>query len=113
MSLGAARSRVAARCRVHPDLSQGRPDRPAGVMHGLRSLAAVAALCAVASADNTSGVDVALYRSSYDTNGVFTIEGARLMPKRDLSFKLITGYAASPLDVAVPGIGGMSGNTGE
>ncbi len=66
----------------------------------------------VASADSTAGVDVALFRSSYDTNGVFTLEGARLMPKRDLSFKLSTGYAKSPLDVAVPGIGGMA-NTGD
>jgi outer membrane protein OmpA-like peptidoglycan-associated protein len=82
-------------------------------MQRLTAFVAVAALGGVAAADSTSGVDVALYRSSYDTNGVFTLEGARLMPKRDLSFKFITGYAASPLDVAVPGIGGMPGNTGE
>jgi outer membrane protein OmpA-like peptidoglycan-associated protein len=74
--------------------------------------AALVALTHIASADSTAGVDVALFRSSYDTNGVFSLEGARLMPKRDLSFKLMTGYAQSPLDVAVPGIGGMA-NTGD
>lgn len=72
---------------------------------------ALVALARIAVADSTSGVDVALFRSSYDTNGVFTLEGARLMPKRDLSFKAVTGYSASPLDVSVPGIGGMA-NTG-
>ena len=73
---------------------------------------ALLALTTIAAADSTSGIDVALSRSSYDTNGVFTLEGARLMPKRDLSFKFVTGYSASPLDVAVPGIGGMA-NAGE
>jgi hypothetical protein len=73
---------------------------------------ALFALAAGAMADSTSGVDVALFRSSYDANGVFTLEGARLMPKRDLSFKLMTGYSASPIDLAVPGIGGTA-NTGE
>ncbi|MFT3696232.1 MAG: OmpA family protein [Kofleriaceae bacterium] len=58
-----------------------------------------------ASADPTSGVDAALWRPSYDTNGIFAIEGARLMPVRDISFKLFAGYAGSPIDVAVPGIG--------
>ena len=53
-----------------------------------------------------SGVDVALFRSSYDSNGIFSIEGARLMPPRDLSFKFLAGYAKSPLDLTVPGIGG-------
>jgi outer membrane protein OmpA-like peptidoglycan-associated protein len=62
--------------------------------------------------DSTSGIDSALFRPSYDTNGVFSVEGARLMPKRDLSLKIHVGYARSPLDVSVPGIGGM-GNTDE
>ena len=59
-------------------------------------------------AEPTSGVDVALFRSSYDTNGLFSLEGARLMPRRDLSFKFLMGYSQSPIDVAVPGIGGMA-----
>jgi outer membrane protein OmpA-like peptidoglycan-associated protein len=82
-------------------------------MRRLKTIAAFGvlwALTVVAAADTTSGVDAALFRNSYDANGVFSLEGARLMPKRDLSFKLTTGYAKSPLDVAVPGIGGM-GNT--
>jgi large repetitive protein len=37
---------------------------------------------------------------------VFAVEGARLMPKRDLSLKLLVGYGRSPIAVAVPGIGG-------
>ncbi len=73
---------------------------------------ALFALTASAMGDSTSGVDVALFRASYDANGVFSLEGARLMPKRDLSFKLITGYSASPIDIAVPGIGGMA-NAGD
>jgi hypothetical protein len=61
-----------------------------------------------AYADSTSGVDSALFRPSYDTGGILSIEGARLMPKRDLSLKLHFGYAQAPLDAAVPGIGGMA-----
>ncbi len=64
-----------------------------------------------AVADPTSGVDSALFRSSYDTSGIFALEGARLMPKRDLSFKVLMSYAQSPLDVAVPGIGNAAGDT--
>jgi outer membrane protein OmpA-like peptidoglycan-associated protein len=60
-----------------------------------------------AHADSTSGVDAALFRPSYDTGGIFGVEGARLMPRRDLSLKVQFGYAKSPIDVAVPGIGGM------
>ncbi len=64
-------------------------------------------LASVAHADSTSGVDSALFRPSYDTNGILSIECARLMPKRDLSLKFHVGYAQSPIDVSVPGIGGM------
>jgi outer membrane protein OmpA-like peptidoglycan-associated protein len=46
-----------------------------------------------------------LFRSSYDTGGMLSLEGARLMPKRDISFKLLAGYSKSPLDLTVPGIG--------
>ena len=67
----------------------------------------------VASADPTSGIDGALFRSSYDANGVFAVEGARLLPKRDLSLKLLVGYAKSPIRVAVPGIGGALADTGD
>jgi outer membrane protein OmpA-like peptidoglycan-associated protein len=72
---------------------------------------ALLASVATASADPTSGVDGALFRSSYDANGVFGVEGARLMPKGDLSFKVLLGYAKSPLDLAVPGIGTAAGDT--
>ena len=60
---------------------------------------------AAAVADPSGGVDAALYRQSYDSSGVFTLEGARLMPSHDISWKILTSYAQSPLDVAVPGIG--------
>jgi len=72
----------------------------------LASLASLAA--APAGADPTSGVDGALFRSSYDAGGVFAVEGARLAPSRDLSLKLLVGYARSPIDLAVPGIGGTA-----
>jgi outer membrane protein OmpA-like peptidoglycan-associated protein len=67
---------------------------------------------AVASAEPTSGVDSALFRSSYDAGGLFSVEGARLMPKRDLSFKVLLGYGHAPVRFAVPGIGGAA-DTGE
>jgi large repetitive protein len=59
-----------------------------------------------ARADSTSGIDAALFRSSYDAGGVFAVEGARLAPPRDLSLKVLVGYARSPISAAVPGIGG-------
>jgi outer membrane protein OmpA-like peptidoglycan-associated protein len=65
----------------------------------------VLASAATAAADPTSGVDSALFRSSYDTGGVFAVEGARLMPTHDLAFKLLLGYGRTPLKLAVPGIG--------
>ena len=58
-----------------------------------------------AHADPTSGIDTALFRPSYDSNGIFALEGARLMAKRDLAFKILFGYGSSPIRVAVPGIG--------
>jgi outer membrane protein OmpA-like peptidoglycan-associated protein len=73
---------------------------------------ALALCCAtLAHADPTSGVDAALFRPSYDTNGIFAVEGARLMPVRDLVFKVLFGYGKSPLDVPVPGIGQAAADT--
>jgi outer membrane protein OmpA-like peptidoglycan-associated protein len=69
------------------------------------SIVFVLTAASTAAADPSGGVDTALFRQSYDTSGVFTLEGARLMPVRDLSWKVLTTYAKSPLDVAVPGIG--------
>jgi hypothetical protein len=66
---------------------------------------ALASLGGSAMADPTAGVDSALFRSSYDTSGVFSLEGARLMPTRDISWKVLLSYAKSPMNVAVPGIG--------
>ena len=71
------------------------------VLAGLAGLAA-----APARADSTSGVDGALFRSSYDAGGVFAVEGARLLPLHDLSLKMLVGYARAPIAAAVPGIGG-------
>jgi OmpA family/Thrombospondin type 3 repeat len=72
--------------------------------------------CAVAApsafADPTAGVDAVLFRPSYDSNGVFSVEGARLMPVHDISLKLFGGYTPDPIDAAVPGIGAMAGDTG-
>ena len=70
-----------------------------------RALAIILVLSGSAAADSTSGVDGALFRSSYDANGIFAVEGARLMPKRDLSLKILGGYAKSPVAVPVPGNG--------
>src|SRR5262249_26829382 len=44
---------------------------------------------------------------------VFSLEGARLMPRGDLSFKLLGSYARSPLKLAVPGIGSAAGDTAQ
>ncbi len=63
------------------------------------------ALAGSAHADPTSGVDAALFRSSYDTNGIFSLEGARLLPRHDLSLKVLMDYAKAPVSAAVPGIG--------
>jgi outer membrane protein OmpA-like peptidoglycan-associated protein len=79
-------------------------------MHRIIALGVLLA-SSTALAEPTSGVDAMLFRSSYDTNGIFGVEGARLMPKRDISFKLQLGYAQSPIDAAVPGIGAMAGDT--
>jgi outer membrane protein OmpA-like peptidoglycan-associated protein len=101
--VGRPRRHRLARRRVRADLpshQRGRTDVPA-----LRSLAVVALLATSASADPTSGVDGALFRSAYDSNGIFSVEGARLLPKHDLSLRVLVGYAKSPVDVAVPGIG--------
>jgi outer membrane protein OmpA-like peptidoglycan-associated protein len=82
-------------------------------VHAVKHLALCAALAATttASADPTSGVDSALFRSSYDAGGVFSLEGARLMPRGDVSFKLLASYARAPLQLAVPGIGAAPGDT--
>ncbi len=77
-------------------------------MQRVSALLVVGALASVAHADDsTSGIDSALFRPSYDTGGILGVEGARLMPRRDLSLKVQFGYAKSPIDVSVPGIGGM------
>jgi outer membrane protein OmpA-like peptidoglycan-associated protein len=73
----------------------------------------VLAASTAASADPTSGIDSALFRSSYDTGGLFSLEGARLMPRRDLSFKILLSYARAPLTLAVPGIGAAAADTGK
>lgn len=65
----------------------------------------MAVAASAAHADPTAGVDSALFRPSYDGNGIFAVEGARLMPVHDLAFKFQVGYGKSPLSVAVPGIG--------
>lgn len=46
-----------------------------------------------------------MFRPSYDGNGIFAVEGARLMPVHDVAFKFQVGYGKAPLTVAVPGIG--------
>ena len=84
------------------------PPARARVAVGLVGAGVIAGLVAApapARADSTSGVDGALFRSSYDAGGVYSLEGARLMPRRDLSFKLWLGYGRAPLKLTVPGIG--------
>ena len=75
----------------------------------LGALAVSALFPAVVRAEPTGGVDSALFRPSYDGSGVFSLEGARLATKRDISWKLMLGFAKGPLDVTVPGIGDVDG----
>ena len=74
---------------------------------------AILLVSSVAAAEPTSGVDSVMYRPSYDTNGIFALEGARLMPKRDLAVKLQIGYAQSPIDTSVPGVGAAPADEGK
>ncbi len=71
----------------------------------LLAVAVVLAAPATSRANPHSGVDAALFRPSLDNSGVFSVEGARLMPTHDFSWKLWVGYAQKPFDVTVPGIG--------
>lgn len=76
-----------------------------------RALALGVALApCLAVADSTSGIDTALFRSSYDSNGAFGVESGRLLPKRDLSLKASLGYGRAPIRVPVPGIGDAGGD---
>jgi hypothetical protein len=77
----------------------------------LAALVLFASAPAYADADSSSGIDAALFRPSVDTSGVFSLEGARLMPLRDISWKMLTGFAQKPFQAAVPGIGEGDGNT--
>ncbi len=58
----------------------------------------------VARAEPSGGVDAVLFRPSYDTSGVFSLEGARLPTRRDLTWKMMMGFAKNPLNLSVPGI---------
>src|SRR6185436_7010704 len=107
LHLGAARRRLGGRRRLRADLPTHQRSWPD--VQSVKRLALCAALAATTtvsakavSADPTSGVDSALFRSSYDAGGVFSLEGARLMPRGDVSFKLLATYARSPLKLAVP-----------
>jgi outer membrane protein OmpA-like peptidoglycan-associated protein len=75
------------------------------------ALVALVALAAPAFADPTSGVDSALFRSSYDSGGIFAVEGARLGLPGDLSFKVLASFIRTPLKLSVPGIGSAAGDT--
>jgi OmpA family len=86
-------------------LTLPRPSSRFGRLWVGAAATALASLGGSAMADPTAGVDSALFRSSYDTSGVFSLEGARLMPTRDISWKVLLSYAKSPMNVAVPGIG--------
>lgn len=85
-------------------------------MRALKSkivLALLALTVTRAAADPSSGIDSALFRNSYDANGIFALEGARLMAVHDISFKLDLTYGHAPLTLAVPGIGKAAGDTGK
>ncbi len=82
------------------------------VMNKLLASGLVLLAAGVAQANPHSGVDSALFRTSIDTSGVFSLEGARPMARRDLSWKFLAGFAQKPLELAVPGIGGV-GDTGD
>ncbi len=80
-------------------------------VRAVAALTLVAAVATPAVADPTSGIDGALFRSSYDSNGVFAVEGARLLPVHDLSFEILSGFGLAPVDLPVPGIGRAAGDT--
>ncbi|HET9622231.1 MAG TPA: OmpA family protein [Kofleriaceae bacterium] len=82
-------------------------------MKRLLPIALLAATAGRAAADPSSGIDGALFRNSYDANGIFALEGARLMPRRDISFKFDVSYGHAPLTLAVPGIGRAAGDTAD
>lgn len=82
-------------------LSRGRT--VAGALVPTLVLAAMAT--AAAEPSPAAGVDAALFRPSFDTGGVLSLEGARQPPAGDLSWKAWMGYGQAPLNVAVPGIG--------
>jgi outer membrane protein OmpA-like peptidoglycan-associated protein len=70
-----------------------------------------AALVGPAQADSTSGIDSALFRPTIDTTGVFSLDGARPLPRRDVVWKVLLGYAKQPFSAPVPGIGGSATDT--
>ena len=76
-----------------------------GARAALAAALATLAASGPAAADPAAGVDNALWRPSYDTSGVLTLEGARLPPVHDLSWKMLMSYAHRPFQLAVPGIG--------
>jgi outer membrane protein OmpA-like peptidoglycan-associated protein len=82
-------------------MSMSRP----GIALALGIGAGLALAPSPAHADPSSGVDVALFRPAVDTSGVFSLEGARLMPLRDISWKTLVGFSQQPFSAAVPGIG--------
>jgi hypothetical protein len=79
--------------------------KPLMIHRLLFAVVSLGAFSRVALADPSAGVDTALFRASYDTGGIFSLEGARLMPTRDISWKVLLSYAKGPVNVAVPGIG--------
>ena len=62
----------------------------------------------VARADSTAGVDSHLFRPALDSNGIFSVESAEGLPKHDFAFKFGFGFGQSPLQLAMPGIGGTA-----
>ncbi len=82
------------------------------IVKPLTSLAVAAAISTLglgaARADSTAGVDAQLYRPALDANGIFSVESAEGLPKHDFAFKFGFGFGQSPLQFAVPGIGGAT-----
>ena len=69
-------------------------------------LALVVSSAGISAADPHSGVDAQLFRQSFDPNGVYSLEGAEMLPKHDFSMKFGVGFNQNPMNLAVPGIGG-------
>ncbi len=80
--------------------------------HKLLTGAAVLSVALVSAdrptvANPHSGVDANLYKPALDSTGIYTLEGGTVMPKGTVSITTSVGFGNTPLNMPVPGIGGL------